>query len=86
MEDKYRSLKSKLEVFHDWPHEYVFKFIVPAARRSELEAVFAGRPFAVRESSGGKYASLTCRAEMPDSAAVIAVYRRVEEIEGSYAL
>ena len=31
-------LGAKLEVFETWPHRYTFKFIVPAAKKPELEA------------------------------------------------
>lgn len=85
-EDKYRTLRSKLAVFHDWPHRYVFKFIVPRERRRELEEVFDGADCSTRESSGGKYVSLTCEQEMPTSEAVIEVYQRVDRIAGALAL
>lgn len=84
--EKYRTLKSKLEVFETWPHAYTFKFIVPGPRREELEALFEGFEYSIRPSRTGKYMSLTCVREMPDSDAVIEVYERVSEIEGSFAL
>ena len=84
--EKYRTLKAKLEVFETWPHAYTFKFIVPGARREELEALFEGFEYSLRPSRTGKYFSLTCVREMPDTDAVIDVYERVEEIEGSFAL
>jgi len=83
---KYQTLKAKLEVFETWPHRYTFKFIVPGERRTELEALFAGHEYNLRASRTGKYYSLTCVRDMPDSEAVIQVYERVDEIEGSYAL
>jgi hypothetical protein len=83
---KYQTLKAKLEVFERWPHRYTFKFIVPGERRAELEALFAGHEYSLRPSRTGKYFSLTCVLEMPDSRAVVDVYERVEEIEGSFAL
>jgi hypothetical protein len=84
--EKYQTLKAKLEVFETWPHRYTFKFIVPGERRAELEALFAGHEYKLRASRTGKYYSLTCVRDMPDSEAVIQVYERVDEIEGSYAL
>lgn len=83
---KYQTLKAKLEVFESWPHRYTFKFIVPGERKAELEALFAGYEYKLRASRTGKYFSLTCVREMPDSEAVIQIYERVDEIEGSYAL
>ena len=84
--EKYRTLKSKLDVFETWPHAYTFKFIVPGAGRAELEALFKGFEYSLRPSRTGKYVSLTCVREMPDTEAVIDLYERVEEIEGSFAL
>jgi hypothetical protein len=84
--DKYRTLKAKLETFERWPHRYTFKFIVPAGKRAELEALFTGQAYSLRPSRTGKYFSLTCVWELADAAAVIAVYERVDGIEGSYAL
>ena len=58
--EKYRTLKSKLDVFETWPHAYTFKFIVPGAGRAELEALFKGFEYSLRPSRTGKYISLTC--------------------------
>ena len=85
-DDKYRTLKAKLETFETWPHRYTFKFIVPAEKRPELEAIFEGHAYSIRPSRTGKYISLTCIQELPTADAVIEVYQRVEGIEGSYAL
>lgn len=85
-DDKYRTLKAKLETFETWPHRYTFKFIVPAEKRPELEAIFEGLEYSIRPSRTGKYMSLTCVQELPTASAVIEVYQRVEGIEGSYAL
>ena len=84
--DKYRTLRSKLEVFHDWPHPYLFKFIVPRERIGELEQVFDGHDYSTRQSSKGSWISLTCERVMQSSDDVISVYREVDRIEGSYSL
>ena len=84
--ERYRTLKAKLEVFETWPHDYTFKFIVPRARRLDLEEVFAGHEYSLRPSRTGKYYSLTCVRRMENADAVIAIYERVSGIEGSFAL
>lgn len=84
--DKYRTLRSKLEVFHDWPHPYLFKFIVPRERIGELEQVFDGHDYSTRQSSKGSWISLTCERVMESSDDVISVYREVDRIEGAYSL
>lgn len=85
-DDKYRTLRSKLEVFHDWPHPYLFKFIVPRAKLAELEQIFDGWEYTTRSSRKGSWVSLSCERTMESSDAVIDVYRRVDTIEGAFAL
>lgn len=84
--ESYLTLKAKLDAFESWPLEYTFKFIVPGEQRKELEALFTGYEYSLRPSRTGKYFSLTCTRQMPDSDAVIDVYERVSGIEGSMAL
>ncbi len=85
-EDKYRTLRSKLTVFHDWPHDYTFKFIVPREARDRLETIFEGHPYSVRESSRGRWVALTCVRTMASADAVIEVYQQVDGIEGAWSL
>ena len=85
-DDKYRTLRSKLEVFHAWPHPYLFKFIVPRERLGELEAIFDGWDYTTRSSRKGSWISLSCERTMESSDAVIEVDRRVDSIEGAFAL
>jgi hypothetical protein len=85
-DDKFRTLRSKLEVFHDWPHPYLFKFIVPRAQKEELERVFEGWEYRLRESRNGAWISLSCERVMDSADDVIAVYERVDGIEGAFAL
>lgn len=85
-DDKYRTLRSKLEVFHQWPHAYLFKFIVPRERQGELESIFDGWDYRTRASRNGSWISLTCEREMQTSQDVIDVYLRVDQIEGAYSL
>ena len=85
-EQKFRTLQSKLKVFHDWPTEYLFKFIVPQEKLGELEAIFEGHDFRTRSSKHGRWVSLTCARTMDSSEAVIEVYRAVDRIEGAYSL
>jgi putative lipoic acid-binding regulatory protein len=86
MKHDYRTLHSKLDVFHDWPGNYLFKFIVPHEKLPELERVFEGHEFTTRSSRKGRYVSLTCERHLESSDAVIEVYREVEKIDGAFAL
>ncbi|PTN39067.1 DUF493 family protein [Desulfonatronum sp. SC1] len=82
--DQFRKL---LDEQCQWPSVYTFKFIVPKARAEELLAVFRSCPeVSVRESSQGKYLSVTANMLMSSSDGVVAVYEAVAGIEGIIAL
>ncbi len=81
-DDPLASLKTRLEEACEWPHDYPFKFIMPRERLEVFLPVLKGHPFQTRESSGGKYTSVTCtiRVNTPDE--VLAVYREAGKIDG----
>lgn len=66
----------------DWPHEYLFKFIVPRSQVNEVERLFNRIPVEIKESSKGNYASVTARMKVHTSDEVIAVYTAAAKIEG----
>ena len=66
----------------EWPHEYVFKFIVPSPKVIEVERLFHHIPVEIKESSKGNYASVTARMKVHTSDEVIAVYTSAAKIEG----
>jgi putative lipoic acid-binding regulatory protein len=93
MEDKeefYSNLKIKLDEFQKWPSLYMFKFIVPRDLKkvAEVESLFNTKTSTVssRESSTGKFISVTAKEVMISSEAVIAKYREAEHIEGLMSL
>lgn len=71
---------------NDWPTQYTFKFIAPAAQLDELKAVFGDHPIRVRESSRGNYKSVTAQIRMSSSEEVIEVYEEASGIEDVIAL
>lgn len=76
-----------LEETYDWPALYTFKFIVPAARVVEVEAILpAGAAIHHRPSSGGKYVSVTGSVTMTSADAVLAVYEAAGKIDGIIGL
>lgn len=81
--EKMRQLLSEQ---YDWPTQYCFKFVVPRARVDEVRALFPGQTITTRESSGGKYVSLTIDLEMESPDHVIAVYEQAASIEGIFSL
>lgn len=80
-----RSFIERLDEHHRWPGPYMFKFIVPAARIGELRQVAPG-DHSERPSKGGKYISLTARAQMASAAEVWGVYEQAAHIEGLLSL
>jgi hypothetical protein len=66
-------LRARLDAHHDWPSEYMFKFISPneLQRVEAILAVFPeGTPVERKLSGGGKYISLTIREVVTDADAV----------------
>ena len=90
MEDARRDgLRAQLDAHHDWPSEYMFKFIAPN-QAGRIEAVLAVFPDDVRverkSSGGGKYVSLTIHETVPNADAVFERYRAVGAIGGIFSL
>ncbi|MXS71702.1 MULTISPECIES: DUF493 family protein [Chryseobacterium] len=84
-EDFYNSLKEKLENNHDFPEDYLFKFIIPTdeAKITEIYKVFDGIKFTMsnRESKNGKYTACNINAFVLDADQVVFIYQEVAKIE-----
>lgn len=85
-EEFYKSLHEKLTDHHNFPEEYLFKFIVPsdAEKITEIIRVFDELKFTLsnRESKNGKYTSCSIQCFVMDADQVINIYKKVAEIEG----
>ncbi|MFL9833152.1 DUF493 family protein [Chryseobacterium terrae] len=81
----YKSLKEKLENNHDFPEDYLFKFIIPTddAKLTEIYKVFDGIKFTLgnRESKNGKYTACNINAFVLDADQVVRIYKEVAAIE-----
>ncbi|MCG2792926.1 MAG: DUF493 domain-containing protein [Weeksellaceae bacterium] len=84
-EQFYKSLKEKLEQQHNFPEEYLFKFIVPgdSEKITEIIRIFDGLKYTLsnRESSKGKYTSVSFLCFVMDADHVIDIYQKVAKIE-----
>lgn len=84
-EDFYISLKEKLENNHDFPEDYLFKFIIPTddAKLTEIYRVFDDIKFTLgnRESKNGKYTACNINAFVLDADQVVRIYQEVAKIE-----
>ncbi|WP_299890824.1 DUF493 family protein [uncultured Lacinutrix sp.] len=90
-EDFYTKLKSQLLDTTLWPTEYLYKFIVLSDQKkiAEIEAIFnhLGAVIQTKESSNGKYTSVSINVRMKNPDAVIEKYKEVaEKIEGVISL
>jgi len=82
----YASLKINLEKNHNFPEDYLYKFIIlnNQEKLTEIYKVFDGtkNTFTTRESSNGKYISCTIQCFVLDADHVIRLYKEVAKIEG----
>lgn len=85
-EEFYLSLKAKLEENHNFPEDYLFKFIFPNdnLKLTELYQIFDRIKYTIstRESKNGKYISASMLAFVLDADQVIELYKKVSAIEG----
>jgi len=85
-DDFYASLKEKLEITHDFPEDYLFKFIITndESKHTEIYRVFDEVKFTLntKESKNGKYSSISINAFVLDADQVIKIYKEVGKISG----
>lgn len=86
----YDRLREQLQDTTDWPSLYLYKFIIPAelAKIAELRAIFDNTEadITTRDSSGGKYTSVSIKVIMDSPDAVIEKYLEVSKIDGVISL
>ena len=78
--------REKLESQHVFPGEYIFKFIVPNDKVSEVDNLSIEGHITKRESSNGNYVSVTIRSMVTGPEDVINTYRSASKISGLIAL
>ncbi|HEX5170520.1 MAG TPA: DUF493 domain-containing protein [Cyclobacteriaceae bacterium] len=78
--------REKLDEHYAWPSLYMFKFIVPKGKETELRSLFPDHEISERVSANGNYSSFTIKMMCPSADAVIKVYEMVEGINGIIAL
>jgi len=87
----YKKLKEQLLDTTIWPSEYLYKFIVKSDLKkiAEVENIFdnLGAIINTKESSNGKYTSISINVKLKNPDAVIAKYKEVaENVEGVISL
>ncbi len=88
-DEQFNNLRDKLAQDKNWPQVYMFKFIIPAdtKKMALVEAKFSDEAtIHQKESSTGKYLSITVTEVMLSPDAIIEKYKEVGTIEGVMAL
>jgi hypothetical protein len=88
-EEKKNLLRERLNAIHHWPSTYMYKFIFETNPEKviSLKMIFGeSAQFITRESSGGKYTSLTIKEIMMDADSIFSRYEAVGKIEGIISL
>lgn len=80
------AFREKLESQHVFPGDYNFKFIVPKQKREEILSLLPDFQISFKESSNGKYISITAVAKLENSQEVLDFYTKAHQIEGCIAL
>ncbi|MBL7835853.1 MAG: DUF493 family protein [Cyclobacteriaceae bacterium] len=80
------NFRIKLEEHYSWPSLYIFKFIVPNGKEEELQNLFPNHTFTKKNSTQGRYTSLTMQIMASSSDSVIEVYQKAAVVEGLIAL
>lgn len=90
-EEFYDKLRQQLYETTSWPAEYLYKFIVKSSSKkiAQIEAVFdnMGAVIKTKESSNGKYTSVSINLLMRDPDQIIEKYKEIaEKVEGVISL
>ncbi|WP_186757364.1 DUF493 family protein [Echinicola salinicaeni] len=80
------AFKAKLEEQNSFPALYMFKFIVPKGKEGEVANLLPNNETSLKESAKGTYVSVTIKAMMPDSDAILEIYEKASKIEGIISL
>ena len=88
-EEQFEKLREQLSKEKEWPTIYMFKFIILADNRkiALVESKFSDEAIITqKESSNGKYISITVKEAMLTADSIIEKYKEMEGIEGLMAL
>lgn len=86
---KWNTLRDRFNNIKDWPHNYMFKFIVPAdmEKIARVEALFHESAIIYRkESQKGNFISITAKQNMDNAEQIIDIYKQATKIENIVSL
>ena len=88
-DEQFDKFREQLNKEKDWPIIYMFKFIIPADNRkiALVESKFSDEAtITQKESSNGKYISITIKEVMLSAESIISKYKEMDGIEGLMAI
>jgi hypothetical protein len=85
MDERFKGLQEKLGD-QEWPAFYMFKFIVPVDKETDLMRIFDKHKVEKKFSANGNYVSITSTYFMESADEVIEVYKKASAIEGIVSL
>ena len=88
-DEQFEKLREQLNKEKEWPIIYMFKFIILADNRkiALVESKFSDEAIITqKESTNGKYISITIKEVMLDADSIISKYKEMEGIEGLITL
>jgi putative lipoic acid-binding regulatory protein len=88
-DEQFEKLRNLLNKENKFPIVYMFKFIIPADNRkiALVESKFSDEAIiSHKESSNGKYFSITVKEVMLNADSIIEKYKEMDGIEGLMAL
>lgn len=86
VEEFYKNLKTNLEKHHNFPENYLYKFIIPnnSEKLIEIYQIFDGLEYNIttKDSSKGNYISCSISCFVLDADHVIDLYKKTSKIDG----
>jgi uncharacterized protein len=79
---KWEKFKETLELTHQFPTEYFFKFVLKKDQRHELVKLLCLSTFTEKDSAQGNYLSISFSVLANDSETIIDIYRKAATIKG----
>ena len=79
---KWDKFKETLELTHQFPTEYFFKFVLKKEHRNHLVEILSLTQFTEKDSAQGNYLSISFSIKATDSETIIEIYRKAATIKG----
>ena len=75
------SFLEKINSFHKFPCNYIFKFIIPISEKDSILKLFKNDDLKIKESSKKKFISITLTKMMKNADEIIYIYEKASKIK-----